>query len=97
MKRFRAGGKRPDKTDWERLRNMSEEEIESAAESDPENPPASADWFRRARAVMPQPKQAVSLRADRDVLEWFKKRGRGYQTRMNAVLRAYMEAHQERR
>ena len=42
---------------------------------------------------MPQPKRAISLRVDSDVLEWFKFHGRGYQTRMNAALRAYMEVH----
>ena len=40
-------------------------------------------------------KRAISLRVDRDVLEFFKSGGRGYQTRMNAVLRAYMEAHKD--
>ena len=42
---------------------------------------------------IPEPKQAMSLRVDRDVLEFFKSGGKGYQTRMNAVLRAYMKSH----
>ncbi|NVJ94328.1 MAG: BrnA antitoxin family protein [Marivivens sp.] len=41
---------------------------------------------------LPEPKQAISLRVDRDVLEFFKSGGKGYQTRMNAVLRAYMKS-----
>ena len=41
---------------------------------------------------MPEPKQAVSLRLDREVMEWFKKQGRGYQTRINAELRAYVNS-----
>ena len=41
---------------------------------------------------MPEPKKAVSLRIDPDILDFFKSQGKGYQTRMNAVLRAYMEA-----
>jgi hypothetical protein len=41
---------------------------------------------------MPEPKKAVSLRIDKDVLEWYKTRGPGYQTRINAVLRMYMQA-----
>jgi uncharacterized protein (DUF4415 family) len=41
------------------------------------------------------PKEAVKVRYDRDVLEWFKAQGRGYQTRMNAVLRSYYEAHKD--
>lgn len=49
---------------------------------------------RIARKGLPQsgPKEAISLRLDHDVLNWFKTQGPGYQTRMNTVLRAYMEA-----
>ncbi|GGE46389.1 hypothetical protein GCM10011360_37110 [Primorskyibacter flagellatus] len=42
--------------------------------------------------VVPQPRQRVSLRVDQGVLDFFKTEGKGYQTRMNAVLRAYMQA-----
>jgi uncharacterized protein (DUF4415 family) len=45
--------------------------------------------------VLPPGKESVTLRVDQDVLDWFRKQGKGYQTRMNAVLRAYKEAHQE--
>ncbi|MEK6767641.1 MAG: type II toxin-antitoxin system prevent-host-death family antitoxin [Gemmatimonadota bacterium] len=48
------------------------------------------DFWAEAELVLPQPKQAISFRADRDVLEWFKEQGPRYQTRMNAVLRSYM-------
>lgn len=37
------------------------------------------------------PKRSISLRIDEDVLEWFKSQGTGYQTRINAVLRAFKE------
>lgn len=74
-----------DKTDWERLRSGGDYEGE-----DDEDWP-DVDWDK-AVLVVPQPKQAVSLRIDRDVIDFFKSQGRGYQTRMNAVLRAYMEA-----
>ncbi len=47
---------------------------------------------RRGLKPVP-PKAQVTLRIDRDVLEWYKKQGRGYQTRINALLRAYMQAH----
>ena len=49
---------------------------------------------RIARKGLPQSgrKEAISLRLDHDVLDWFKTQGPGYQTRMNGVLRAYMEA-----
>jgi uncharacterized protein (DUF4415 family) len=51
------------------------------------------DFWRNARVVMPPGKKSVHLRVDTDVLAWFKAQGRGYLTRMNAVLRSYMEAH----
>jgi len=55
-------------------------------------PKLDEEFFKNAKLVMPEPKKAVSLRLDRDVLDWFKKGGKGYQSRMNAVLKAYMEA-----
>ena len=53
------------------------------------------DWLRQARVTVPQPKQAISFRVDPDVLGFFKEQGPRYQTRMNAVLRAYMTAQGE--
>jgi uncharacterized protein (DUF4415 family) len=55
-----------------------------------------ADWGN-VKVTWPQPKQAISLRIDQDILEWFRGRGPGYQTRMNAVLRAFVDAQQGRR
>jgi len=54
------------------------------------------DWTS-LKVDWPQPKQAISLRIDQDVLRWFRERGPGYQTRMNAVLRAFVDAQQGRR
>jgi uncharacterized protein (DUF4415 family) len=50
------------------------------------------DFWRSARVVVPPGKTSVHLRVDRDVVAWFKGRGKGHLTRMNAVLRAYVEA-----
>ena len=50
------------------------------------------DFWKSARVVMPPGKTSVHLRLDRDVAEWFKARGKGHLTRMNAVLRAYVDA-----
>ncbi len=72
------------KTDWDRL--AREGDFEGEDEDDFE-----VDWST-ARLVIPEPKKAVSLRIDPDVLDFFKSQGKGYQTRMNAVLRAYMDA-----
>ena len=49
------------------------------------------EFWKNAKVVFPPPKKAVTLRVDIDVLDWFKKGGKGYQSRMNAVLRSYME------
>ena len=49
-------------------------------------------FWQSAKVVMPEGKEKITLRIDKDVLRWFKARGKGYQSRMNAVLRAYMSA-----
>jgi uncharacterized protein (DUF4415 family) len=58
----------------------------------PEAESLSAEFWKSARVVMPNGKTSVHLRLDSDVVEWFKARGKGHLTRMNAVLRAYVEA-----
>ena len=79
-------------TDWDRVATMTEAEIDEAAASDPDAQPTDEAFWKDAQVVIPQSKHAISLRVDSDVLAWFKSQGRGYQTRINAVLRAYMEA-----
>jgi uncharacterized protein (DUF4415 family) len=69
---------------------MRDDEIAQRAASDPDSVPVDFDWSG-AELRFPQLKQAMSLRIDPDVLAFFKASGKGYQTRMNAVLRAYME------
>ncbi len=82
--------RRKGKTDLDRLRAMSEEEIEKAIRQDPDSDPANFDWSN-AELVMPRRKGAISIRLDEDVLTYFKSLGAGYQTRINAVLRHFME------
>ncbi|WP_309605583.1 BrnA antitoxin family protein [Phenylobacterium sp.] len=73
---------------------LTDEDIERAIAEDPDSaPPLDADWFRQAELVIPVAKIATSIRVDSDVMGWFKTQGRGWQTRMNAVLRAYAKAH----
>lgn len=74
---------------------MTDEEIERTA--DPEYANLPDDFWEGAKLVIPPPKQAVSIRVDEDVLEWFRSQGPRYQTRMNAVLRSYMTARTKRR
>jgi uncharacterized protein (DUF4415 family) len=81
-----------DQTDWARVLAMTEEELDAAARSDPDAQPTTEEDWAEAVVILPGPKQLVCLRIDRDILDWFRGQGRGYQTRMNAVLRAYMAA-----
>ena len=82
-------------TDWDRLRSMTDEELERAIADDPESDGANFDWDK-AVMVIRHPKKAVSIRLDQDVLDFFKAAGRGYQTRINTVLRSYMNAQKSR-
>lgn len=71
---------------------MTDQQIRRAAKTDPDTPPTDARFWKDAKVVMPQAKQAVTLRLDADLLGWLRKQ-KGYQTRINAVLRTYMDAH----
>jgi uncharacterized protein (DUF4415 family) len=75
------------RTDFKRLSRLPDNEIDFS-----DIPALDKKFFEKAVIQMPVPKSALSLRLDRDILEWFKKPGRGYQTRINAVLRTYMAA-----
>ncbi|CCD30249.1 Conserved hypothetical protein [Candidatus Glomeribacter gigasporarum BEG34] len=75
-------------TDWKRLETMSDNEIDTS-----DIPELGEDFFERAELREP-PKQPVTLRLDTDVLEWFREHGKGYQTRINKLLRMYMQAKQ---
>ena len=56
-------------------------------------PPLGEDFWNNARVVWPKgSKKQITMRLDADLVEWFKGQGKGYQTRMNAVLRSYYEA-----
>lgn len=80
-------------SDWKRVDRQTDDDIRRAIQRDPDAAPElDASWFKRARVVLPEPKQAVSLRLDRDVVNWFKKQGKGYQTKINAVLRTYVDS-----
>ena len=87
----KAGERRRGRTDFARLAARTDEEIEAAARSDPDNPPATAEWLARAKRVERPSKEAISIRIDSDVLAWFRAQGNGYQSMMNAVLRSYAD------
>lgn len=83
------------RTEWERLESVSDEEIEAAVESDPDSKLLDADWFQKAQVVNPSvEKQRITIRLDEDIIEFFKQKGSGYQTRINEVLRAFVLSKQ---
>jgi uncharacterized protein (DUF4415 family) len=78
------------KTDWRRVKRMAQAEVERLA--DEEEGPLPEGWESTVEIGVPEPKQAVHIRLDRGVVRWFKAHGPGYQTRINAVLRAFVAA-----
>lgn len=78
----------PSCTDWERVTKMKDGEIDYS-----DIPPLRDNFFNEASVRWPENKKQVTLRIDPDVIEFFKKQGKGYQTMINAVLRKYVEAH----
>lgn len=87
----------PGHTDFARLDAMTDADIAQQIADDPDTSPEWTDeMFASASVVMPPKKIPVSIRMDPDVFEYFKGMGEGYLTRMNAVLRSYMEHHRRR-
>ena len=81
-----------DETDYARLDAMTDADIAQAVAEDPDAPPLDIDWTQ-ARLSLPPGKDTITLRLDRDVLDWFRAQGQGYQTRINQVLRTWYDAH----
>lgn len=80
-------------TDWERLKSLTPAAIHAALDDDSDAQPTDAAFWKTAKVVMPRTKTAVTIRLDADILDWMREQGPGYQTRINAILRAYMEGH----
>ncbi len=78
-------------TDWEALSRLSDADIRAGIDSDPDARATDENFWKDARVVLPKPKRLVTLRLDADLLEWLRRES-GYQTRINAILRAYMDA-----
>jgi uncharacterized protein (DUF4415 family) len=78
-------------TDWRRLRTMTDAEVHAAITGDPDINPTDEAFWKGARVVIPRRKETVTMRLDADLIEWF--RGEpGHEARINAILRAYMNA-----
>lgn len=92
MKKKSASAK--SQTDFDRLDKMKDEDIDLT-----DAPEITPEMFAKAvvrHGLKPRTKKQVTLRIDSDVLEWYKKQGRGYQTKINLLLRAYMDEHRGR-
>lgn len=83
--------KKPTKSDLKRLDAMSDASIDYS-----DIPALDTAFFQDARVVVPPGKKQLTVRLDADVLAWLKDQGKGYHSRINAILRAYYEAHQDR-
>ncbi len=83
------------RTDWKGLRSLTDAQIHAAVIRDPEIKPTDERFWATAKVVVPRPKRTVTMRLDADLLDWFRA-NRGYQTRINAILRAYMNAQLHR-
>lgn len=91
------GSYRPAKgrTDWSRVDRTSEAELAAMIAADPEDPAGDPAFWDDARLAYPK-KERVTLRLDADVMDWFRRQGRGYQARINAILRRHYEHARDR-
>ena len=80
-------------TDWDKVKNLTSAAIRAGIDNDPDAQPTDIEFWQKAKVVMPCPKSTITIRLDTDVLDWLREQGPGYQTRINAILRAYMEGH----
>lgn len=82
-----------DTTDWDKLRALPNPEIAFTEDAPATSPEDWANAIAHKGVPVPSRKTQIALRVDDDVLAWFKAQGAGYQTRMNAVLRAFRDAN----
>ncbi len=80
-----------DQTDWARVDAMTEEELEASIDWEEEGHIDRSSERLELSDIL-GPKKQITLRLDPSIVDWFKAQGRGYQTRMNAVLRAYVQS-----
>lgn len=80
-------------TDWNRLKALPDDEIAITDDAPDTTPDDWANAVAHRGLPLPPRKTQIALRVDEDVLAWFKAQGSGYQTRMNAVLKAFRDAH----
>ncbi len=82
-----------DRTDWRKAKGMTGRKLEASIQADVDDVRGKPDWTKAIMGI-PVPKDHINIRIDHDVLEWFCASGRGYQTLMNNVLRAFVQSRQ---
>jgi uncharacterized protein (DUF4415 family) len=92
MKRYRLDPKKPRQLTPAEARRLDATPIDYS-----DIPPLGDEFFKKAAAEWPPAKTQLTIRLDADVLDWLKANGRGYQTRINHILRAAMETQPARR
>ncbi len=92
MKRYRLDAKKPRQLTPAEARRLDAIPIDYS-----DIPPLDDEFFKKATVAWPPTKQQLTIRLDTDVLKWLKAHGRGYQTRINRILRAAMESQDSRR
>ena len=85
-----------DRTNWRKAKAMTGKRLEASIRADVDEVQAEPDWTKAIMGI-PAPKDHINIRIDHDVLEWFRANGRGYQTLMNNVLRAFVQSRQSRK
>jgi uncharacterized protein (DUF4415 family) len=82
-----------DRTNWRKANAVTGKKLEASIQADVDDIRGEPEW-EQAVMGLPAPKDHINIRIDHDVLEWFKANGRGYQTLMNNVLRAFVKSRQ---
>ena len=85
-----------DKSDWAALKNISDQELENNIKSDSDSDTNISEGWMGLVVGMPEPKEQISIRIDRDVLRWFRSKGSGYQTYINNILRSYVSVQSQK-
>jgi len=84
-----------DRTNWRKAKSSAGPKLEASIRADIDDVQEEPDWTK-AVIGLPAPKDHINIRLDHDVLEWFRSSGRGYQTFMNDVLRAFVQSRRQR-
>jgi uncharacterized protein (DUF4415 family) len=84
-----------DRTNWAKVNAVTGARLEASIRADGDDVQGEPDWSQTIMGI-PPPKDHINIRIDHDVLQWFRSNGRGYQTLMNNVLRAFVQMRQQR-